>query len=122
LVDLKSKMLETTPYGEVRDLLSKGWEQMNLEAIQSQISENLSILESEIKLIESKQSDNFRIFLTVFGLIFSASSAKSVVNPFWKALDLWLPPNGNWADLLLVGISAMLVIFFVVLLRRFVYR
>lgn len=122
LVDLKSKMLETTPYGEVRDLLSKGWEQMNLEAIQSQISENLSILESEIKLMQSKQSDNFRIFLTVFGLIVSASLAKSVVSPFWKALDLWLPPNENWADLLLVGISAMLVIFFVFLLRRFVYR
>ncbi|MBE9140516.1 hypothetical protein IQ254_25510 [Nodosilinea sp. LEGE 07088] len=54
LVELKSKMLETTPFGEVRDLLIKGWEKMNVEAMQSQILENLSILESEIKLIESK--------------------------------------------------------------------
>jgi hypothetical protein len=76
LAELKSKMIETTPYDEVRDLHSKGWKQMNLEAMQSQISENLSILESEIKFIESKQGDNFRVFLTILGLIASASFAK----------------------------------------------
>jgi hypothetical protein len=69
-------MIETTPYDEVRDLLSKGWKQMNLEEMQSQISENLSILESEIKFIESKQGDNFRVFLTILRLIASASFAK----------------------------------------------
>lgn len=122
LTELKSKMLETTPYGEVRDLLSKGWEQMNLEAMQSQISENLSILESEIKFIESKQGDSFRVFLTVFGSIASASFAKSVVSPFWKALSLWLPSNENWAELFLVGISAILVILIVLFLKRFTYR
>jgi len=122
LAELKSKMIETTPYGEVRDLLSKGWEQMNLEAMQSQIAENLSILESEIKFTESKQGDNFRVFLTILGLIASASFAKSVVSPFWKALSLWLPSNENWAELFLVGISAMLIIFMVFFLRRFIYR
>jgi len=122
LIELKSKMLETTPYGEVRDLLTKGWEQMNLEAIQGQISENLSILESEIKFLESKQGDNFRVFLTVFGLIASASFAKSVVSPFWKALDLWLPSNENWAELFLVSISAMLVTVLVLFLKRSIYR
>jgi len=99
LLALKSKMLETTRYGEVRDLLIKGWEQMGLEVIQSQISENLSILESEIKFLEAKQGDNFRIFLTVFGLIASASFAKLVVNPFWKVFNFWLPSNENWAEL-----------------------
>ncbi|HEY9625989.1 MAG TPA: hypothetical protein V6C84_01700 [Coleofasciculaceae cyanobacterium] len=122
LVELKSKMLETAPYGEIRDLLSKGWEQMNIEAMQSQISENLSILESEIKFTESKQSDSFRVFLTVFGLIASASFARSVVSPFWKALSLWLPSNENSAELFLVGISAMLVIFIIFFLKRFIYR
>jgi hypothetical protein len=122
LTELKSEMLETTPYGEVRDLLSKGWEQMNIEAMQSQISENLSILESEIKFIESKQGDNFRVFLTVFGLIASASLAKSVVGPFWKALSLWLPSNENWAELFLVGISAVLITFIVLFLKRSIYR
>jgi hypothetical protein len=122
LAELKSKMIETTPYGEVRDLLSKGWEQMNLEAMQSQISENLSILESEIKFIESRQGDNFRVFLTILGLIASASFAKSIVSPFWKALSLWLPSNENWAELFLVGISAMLIIFIVLFLKRFIYR
>jgi hypothetical protein len=122
LTELKSKMLETTPYGEVRDLLSKGWEQMNLEVMQSQISENLSILESEIKFIESKQGDRFRVLLTVFGLIASESFKKSVVSPFWKALDLWLPSNEHWAELFLVSISAMLIVFIVLFLKRFIYR
>jgi hypothetical protein len=122
LAELKSKMIETTPYSEVRDLLSKGWEQMNLEAMQSQIYENLSILESEIKFIESKQGDNFRVFLTILGLITSASFAKSIVRPFWKALSLWLPSNENWAELFLVGISTMLIIPIVLFLRRFIYR
>jgi hypothetical protein len=122
LAELKSKMIETTPYDEVRDLLSKGWKQMNLEAMQSQISENLSILESEIKFIESKQGDNFRVFLTILGLIASASFAKSTVSPFWKALSLWLPSNENWAELFLVGISAILVIFIILFLKRFTYR
>jgi hypothetical protein len=122
IIELKSKMIETTPYGEVRDLLTKGWEQMNLGAMQGQISENLSILESEIKFIDSKQGDSFRIFLTVFGLIASASFAKSVVSPFWKALDLWLPSNENWAELFLVSISATLVTILVFFLRRSIYR
>jgi hypothetical protein len=122
LAELKSKMIETTPYDEVRDLLSKGWKQMNLEAMQSQISENLSILESEIKFIESKQGDNFRVFLTILGLIASASFAKSTVSPFWKALSLWLPSNENWAELFLVSISAILIIFTVLFLKRFIYR
>lgn len=122
IVDLKSKMLETTPYGEVRDLLNKGWEEMNLAAVQSQISDNLSILESEIKFLESKQGDSFRVFLIVFGLIASASFTKSVVSPLWKALDLWLPLNENWAELFLVLVSATLVIASVLVLRRFIYR
>ncbi|MGG6267544.1 hypothetical protein [Leptolyngbya sp. AN10] len=122
LIKLKSIMLEATPYGEVRDLLSKGWEEMNLAAVQSQISDNLSILESEIKFFESKQGDNFRLFLTIFGLIASAAFAKSVVSPLWKALHFWLPLNENWAELFLVCISAILVISFVLALRRFVYR
>ncbi|MCP9837550.1 hypothetical protein KBY84_08580 [Cyanobium sp. N.Huapi 1H5] len=122
LSELKSKMIETTPYGEVRDLLSKGWEQMNLEAMQSQISENLSILENELKFIESKQGDNFRVYLTILGLIASASFAKSIVSPFWNALSLWLPSNENWAELFLAGVSAMLIILIVLFLKLFIYR
>jgi hypothetical protein len=122
LVELKSKMLEATPYGEVRDLLNKGWEDMNLAAVQSQISDNLSILESEIKFIESKKGDSFRVFLAVFGWIISASFAKSVVSPLWKALNLWLPLDENWAELFLVFTSAMLVIVFVLASRRSIYR
>lgn len=122
LVELKSKMLEATPYGEVRDLLNKGWKEMNLEALQSQISDNLSILESEIKFLDSKQGDSFRVFLTVFGLIASASFTKSIVSPLWKALDLWLPLDNNWAELFLVFISAMLVIVLVIVSRRSIYR
>ncbi len=122
LAELKSKMLEATPYGEVRDLLNKGWEQMSLAAVQSQISENLSILESEVKFIESKRGDDFRVFLTGFGLVASASFTKSVVSPFWKALNLWLPSNENWAELFLVIISAMFVIVFVLFLKKSIYR
>lgn len=121
-VDLKSKMLEATPYGEVRDLLNKGWEEMNLAAVQSQISDNLLILESEIKFLESKQGDSFRVFITGFGLIASASFAKSVISPLWKALNLWMPLNENWAELFLVLISAMLVIIFILALRYSIYR
>lgn len=122
LVDLKSKILEAAPYGEVRDLLIKGWEEMNLAAVQGQISENLSILESEIKFLDSKQSDNFRIFLTAFGLIASASFTKSIVSPLWKVSNLWLPMDESRAELFLVLISAVLVVFFIIGLRRFIYR
>ncbi|MEM9541441.1 MAG: hypothetical protein AAGA60_18325 [Cyanobacteria bacterium P01_E01_bin.42] len=122
LVELKSKMLETTPYGEVRDLLNKGWEEMNLAALQSQISDNLSIMESELKFLESKQGDIFRVFLTVFGLIVSASFSKSIVSPLWKVLGFWLPSNENWSELFLIFISATLVIPFILLLRQSIYR
>jgi hypothetical protein len=122
LAELKSKMLEATPYGEVRDLLSQGWEEMNVSTMQSQISENLSILENEIKFIESKQDNRFRIFLTVFGILASASSAKSVVTPFWKALNLWLPVNENWVEPFVVSISTVFVVFSVFFIKYFVYR
>jgi len=122
LVELKTKMLETTPYGEVRNLLSKGWEQMGLEEIQNQISENLSILDSEIKFIEAKQTDSFRTFLAILSLVASASLAKSIVKPLWDAFGFWLPSNTHWADLFLVGISSMIVVMLILLLRNSIYR
>jgi hypothetical protein len=119
---LKSKMFETTPYGEIRDLLTQGWEQMGLNLVRDQISENLSILESEIKFVDSEKSDRFKIFITVFSLIASASLAKSVVSPLWIALNLWIPADKNWSELFLAGISAMLIVFLILLLRSAIYR
>ena len=117
LSELKSKMLEVTPYGEVRELLNPGWEKMNLAAVQNQISENLSILDSEIKFIESKQGDSLRFFMAMFSLIASASFAKSVVSPAWIVLDLWLPMDENWAELFLVLMSSVFVIIIFSLIR-----
>lgn len=122
LVELKAKMLETTPFGEVRDLLIKGWEKMNVEAMQGQILENLSILESEVKLIESKKSDAFRVALTVFGFVLSASFAKSVAAPLWKTFDWGLPQDSIYSDLYLFGLSTFSVIALVLFIRFLIYR
>jgi hypothetical protein len=122
LVELKAKMLETTPFGEVRDLLIKGWEKMNVEAMQGQILENLSILESEVKLIESKKSDAFRVALTLFGLIFSASFAKSVADPLWQVFDWWLPQESSYSELYLFSLSTFSVIALVLFIRFLIYR
>ena len=121
LADLKIKMLEASSYGEVRNLLNKGWGRMNLPVIEAQISENLTILESEIKFLESKRTDNFRALLTTLGLIISASFSTSIVNPAWKALDFWLPTDANLAELYLVFISAILIMALIALLKRITY-
>jgi hypothetical protein len=122
LADLKTKMLEASSYGEVRDLLNNGWKQMNLSSIETQISENLSILESEIKFIESKQTNSFRALLTVLGLIISTSFSTSIVSPAWKALNLWIPTDANLAELYFISISAITMGSVITLLKRIIYN
>jgi hypothetical protein len=128
LVNLKSKMVQATPYGEVRDLLAKGWEAMNLAVLQTQISDNLSILESEMKIIESKKSDDFRLFITIFGLIGSAAFAKSIVLPLWKVFYWWLPFDSHVPfyedknDLFLIFVSSLFIIFLSIGLKKLTYK
>lgn len=122
LADLKTKMLEASSYGEVRDLLNNGWKRMNLSSIETQISENLSILESEIKFIESKRTNSFRALLTVLGLVVSTSFSTSIVSPAWRAVDLWIPADANLAELYFIAISAIVMGTVITLLKRIVYN
>lgn len=121
LANLKSTIIEATPYGETRDLLFKGWSHMNIEALQTQISENLSILENEIKFLESKKNENFRLFLSLFGIIASASLTKSTIAPIWKLANFGLPVDENLSEIFLVGVSAGFTLFLVLLVRYFTY-
>lgn len=122
LAKLKSQLFEVTPYGEVRDFFFKGWEIMNIAVLQDQISENLSILENEMKFIESKSNEKFRLFLSIFGIIASASLAKSTISPIWKLVNFWLPADEHSSEVFLVGVSGGFTLIFVFLVRYFTYR
>jgi hypothetical protein len=118
LASLKLGILEASPYGEVNDLLCNGWDQMNVEAMQNQIAENLAILESEIKYNESRRAGEIRIWFTLIGLATSAKFALSVVGPTWKALGLWLPSNENLSEPFLMVISFVILVSILQLIRR----
>jgi len=119
LASLKLGLLEVSPYGEVNDLLSKGWEQMKVDAMQNQIAENLAILESEIKYRESRRADQLRVWLTLIGLATSAKFALSVVGPTWTGLGLWVPSDENLSEPFLMLISFMVLVLSLQLIRRF---
>lgn len=121
IVDLKSRMLHSSHYGEVGELLIDGCEALGLSKLQAIINENISILEIEAKLSESKRSDRLgRAIALVFGFISIPVFADSIVKPVWYYFDLWHPENPNLVSLMINLVTAVMIFAVVITLFRLI--
>jgi hypothetical protein len=111
LAILKVRMREASYYGEIRDLLQRGWKEMGIEDLREAVSDSLSIRESETRLLESRITGRLGRALTIlFGLIVVPSLAKDVIEPTWRMFGIWRPKDADAVQLIAVAIALVLVL------------
>lgn len=119
VAQLRSEMADVSQFGEVRELLHAGWKSMGIDDIRSRIAEGLSIREAETSLREARSNERIRRSLTIlFGIIATPSLASNVVNPIWKTLALWRPPDETVASLYFQLIALLSIVATIGLLSR----
>jgi len=110
-LDLRSRLRQSSHFGEVAQLLDNGWRAMGLDELRKDIAEGLAIRESETRSYEANAAESIsRILTVVFGMIAVPTLADEVVEPLWDLLGLWRPTNPNTAKLFLIIIASLPVI------------
>jgi hypothetical protein len=120
LLTIEQEMADASHFGEIRDLLERGWNAMGLESIRSRIRNSLEIRETQASRREARLITQIGLALNIlFGFIAVPSMAEQVLKPLWKVLKLPRPTANEEFSLLLIGISvALLGIVVLILLRN----
>jgi len=117
IIELEQQLSESSPYGEIRDLLQKGWREYGIEDIKKRNNELLKIIETEKSFQESKYFQTIGIVISVFfGIIAIPATSDKFLIPLWNILNLWKPQNRNLFELYFSFISSGLVFIFILLL------
>ncbi|MGO9122267.1 MAG: hypothetical protein ACLQPD_32220 [Desulfomonilaceae bacterium] len=110
LLTLEQEMDDASSFGEIRDLLQRGWNAMGLDSIRSRIHESLEIRKTRASVRESRLTSQIgRAISILFGLIAVPRIAEEVLKPLWKVLALPRPKVDEEFSLLLIGISLSMV-------------
>jgi hypothetical protein len=110
LAELKSKMRQSSHYGEVTDLLARGWESMGVQDLRGDIAEGLAIREAEAQITETRTTERLgRAFTILFGLMAVPPIATEIIQPMWELLSLWHPANPAAAKLFMIFVAMILV-------------
>lgn len=123
LVNLEMEMQNLSPYGEISDLLQKGWNDMGVDRLRSAISEIIALKQTQTSISEQRQSFIWQMVLTlVFGLLLIPSIASDLIKPIWELSGLSRAQNENLAALvdmvLALPIVSALILFFWKLLKK----
>ena len=110
LVEVQDAISNISGYGEIRDLLMRGWKAMGVDELQKAISELITIRHSETSAKEERRLVALQTVLTlVFGVLAIPSFSTGVVKPLWSWLNLWLPTDKNAAEVLLFLVALIVV-------------
>jgi hypothetical protein len=110
LSELKSRMRQSSHYGEVTNLLSSGWESMGVQDLREEIAEGLAIREAEAQIAEMSTTERLgRAFTILFGLMAVPPLATEVIQPVWELLSLWRPSNPAAAKWFMIFVALILV-------------
>jgi hypothetical protein len=111
VLDLRSRLRQSSHFGEVAKLLDNGWRAMGLDELRNDIAEGLAIRESETRSQEANAAESIsRILTVVFGMIAVPTLADEVVAPLWDLLGMWRPHNPNTARLFMIAVASLPVI------------
>lgn len=123
LLELRSQMRRSSHYGEVTDLLNRGWEAMGVSNLREDVNESLAIRAEETKRVESARNERLtRILTFVFGLLAVPPIATEVVAPIWELLGIWRPANTAAAKLFMIVVAVMCVLVIIYALSLTVSR
>lgn len=111
LIELKLRMSEASVFGEIRELLTKGWEEMGVPRIQELIAESLATRHAQETAAEQERTVRWDTTLTVvFGIIAVPTLATELIEPAWNWLRFWRPSDSNAARLLFNGVAFVIVV------------
>lgn len=92
LIRLQQTLAEASHFGEIRDLLERGWREMKLPELRQRIQDALVIREAEASVAEARVATRIGQALTIlFGLVAVPSLAEQVVQPLWKLIAIPRP-------------------------------
>lgn len=108
---LRANIADATHFGEIRDLLHAGWNELGLTNLQARIAEGLSIRSEQTAVREARGSERVGRWLTiVFGVIAVPPLANEVLRPIWALLGWWSPSSAPAESLFFIGIAVASVI------------
>lgn len=107
----------STSYTEIGDFFNYALQCFQIEVIKQNISENIELKLQKLQEYRDKRNNQFSSLLAIsFGIVGVTSLAKDVVEPMWKSLGLWLPPNTEFQPLFLFGVTVAGILTALVLL------
>jgi len=124
ILELRRKMHEASPSGEITELLTSGWKEFGLPELAHEIDEGLRLRESETRSIEAARSERVGWAIAIiFGLVAVPPLADQVIRPLWNAARLHPFVDDSLAALVFDGVAFAVVLFslwlvFLLTLRR----
>ena len=111
ILQLRMKMREASHSGEIRNLLERGWMEMGLPDLVSEIDASLELRSSETSSIEALRNTRVGWALTiVFGFVAVPALADQVITPLWKLTALHQFANPDVTRVVADGISMLVVL------------
>lgn len=111
LVKFSQAMRESSYFGEIRDLLEHGWNEMGVKEIKKDILEMLEIKGVSSSLAEARHTRKIDGKLTVlFGIFAVPQLAKEVVGPLWEIVGFWRPLEKTYSNLFLIFVTVLMII------------
>ncbi len=122
VLDLGSRLRQSSHFGEIAKLLENGWRAMRLDDLKKDIEEALAIRESETRSSETRATETIGRMLTiVFGMVAIPTLAGEVVSPLWDLFGIWRPNNPHAAKLFTIAVASLPVMALIVAISRW-YR
>lgn len=119
VLDLKLQLAEASHFGEIRDLLEKGWKEFGLPELRDLVQDALRLRESRMRARATLSTARVGQALTIlFGLMAAPGLATEVIQPLWELLSIWHPKDPTLFRIEAEGISFALVALLVVTLIR----
>jgi hypothetical protein len=110
LLQFEQDISEASHYGEIRNLLERGWEAMGLKSICARIRESLEIRGSQASIEESRLNERIgRALSILFGLIAVPPISEKVLKPLWNVFQLPRPKSDDQFSLLCISLSLLVV-------------
>lgn len=70
LTRLEMQMPVASPYGEIRELVEKGWQALGVDRLRSEVAALLAVRETETTVAETRKTNQWSALLTIlFGMV-----------------------------------------------------
>jgi hypothetical protein len=118
LADLASRVDAHVRYGEISDILRRGYGELGIPELQERIAALLAARLEIASYDDERRTTRWALILTiVFGLLAVPPLANDVVDPLWRLLGWWVPSDPSASRLYFTGVATLGVVLAVLITR-----